>query len=141
MAPRTKIFFSDAEKLKAEKASKKPAKITKPVVIKNVKSRNLNNSPKPIATIKVNPKKMKVTNKLANINTQARTVPVNQNFTKGPKMVAPVAGLKTVIQTAEAIANDGSHPHNSEVVDLLRTYQRGWMDENSFRDILRNLIL
>ena len=52
----------------------------------------------------------------------------------------PTTDMTVTIQTAVAIASDGSHPHNAEVADLLKSLERGWMNEQKFREVLRNLV-
>jgi hypothetical protein len=43
-------------------------------------------------------------------------------------------------ETAAAIARNNSHPHCKEVLELLRTQEKGWVDDQKFVDILQTLL-
>mmetsp|Transcript_25885 Transcript_25885/g.26099 ORF Transcript_25885/g.26099 Transcript_25885/m.26099 type:complete len:162 (+) Transcript_25885:98-583(+) len=161
MPAKAKIFFSDADKLKATKVPKN-AKIAKPIPNQTPRGRgppkNRNNKPilvaqnqnlrkqqpKQVAVRKPNP----VQNKPIIVKAPPSyvTAPVNKQMPthkvlSGSQSHTNTTGIAVTIQTAEAIANDASHPNNAEVSDLLRTYHRGWMPEQNFREILRSLVL
>jgi hypothetical protein len=43
-------------------------------------------------------------------------------------------------ETAAAIARNNSHPHCKEVLELLRTQEKGWVDDQKFVDFLQTLL-
>lgn len=44
------------------------------------------------------------------------------------------------LKTAEAISRDHSHPNRAEVHELLKTFERGWIDANKFNSLLARYI-
>jgi hypothetical protein len=45
----------------------------------------------------------------------------------------------TVMETAKAIANNSSHRNHAEVAELIRTFEKGWIDEKKFAGLLQEL--
>ncbi len=50
------------------------------------------------------------------------------------------ASLGVSLKTAEAIAKDPSHPHGDEIRELVKTFERGWIDSAKFMSVLQRLI-
>ena len=50
------------------------------------------------------------------------------------------SSISVAIQTANAIASNNSHPNQSQVSELLSTFEKGWIDEKKFVDILKTLM-
>lgn len=64
------------------------------------------------------------------------------NGTKKPKPVPqanPGSEFSIALNTARAISTNRSHPKQGEVLELIRTYEKGWVDEKKFVSVLRTL--
>jgi hypothetical protein len=48
--------------------------------------------------------------------------------------------LKSSVATASAIARDPKHPKRDQAEELVRAYQRGWVDAIKFNEILQQLV-
>jgi hypothetical protein len=73
-------------------------------------------------------------------------VPRNQQAPRdsAPRAQAPrgkgsVSELTVALQTANSIAINRTHPKQAEVVELLRTHEKGWIDDTKFVQVLRGL--
>ena len=51
-----------------------------------------------------------------------------------------LADMTLALQTANSIAINRTHPRQAEVIDLLRTHEKGWIDDRKFTELLRGLI-
>lgn len=51
-----------------------------------------------------------------------------------------VSELTLALQTANSIAINRAHPRQTEVVELLRTHEKGWIDDNKFTHLLKGLV-
>ena len=51
-----------------------------------------------------------------------------------------VSDLTLALQTANSIAINRSHPRQTDVVELLRTHEKGWIDDHKFVQVLRGMI-
>jgi hypothetical protein len=56
------------------------------------------------------------------------------------KPIAPVNLHSTTMETARAIANNKSHRNHSEVAELIRTFEKGWIDQARFASVLQGLL-
>jgi hypothetical protein len=52
----------------------------------------------------------------------------------------PHSSIKSGIATASAIARDPKHPKREQAEELVRAYQRGWIDAEKFNGILQQLV-
>jgi hypothetical protein len=57
-----------------------------------------------------------------------------------PTQAAHHASIKSGIATASAIARDPKHPKREQAEELVRAYQRGWIDAEKFNGILQQLV-
>lgn len=48
--------------------------------------------------------------------------------------------MKSSLATASAIARDSSHPKREQAEELVRAFQRGWIDSTKFNEILQQLV-
>lgn len=48
--------------------------------------------------------------------------------------------IASTIATVQAIAHDSKHPKKKEAQELLNARQRGWVDDNKVREVLKTLI-
>lgn len=51
-----------------------------------------------------------------------------------------LSSITMALQTANAIAANKSHPRGSEVSELLRTHQKGWIDNDRFMELLQGML-
>lgn len=51
-----------------------------------------------------------------------------------------VSELTLALQTANSIAINRAHPRQAEVVELLRTHEKGWIDDHKFTTLLKGLV-
>lgn len=56
------------------------------------------------------------------------------------KNAADVSNITVALETANAIAVNHSHPRRADVIDLLRTHQKGWVDNKKFLELLKGLL-
>jgi hypothetical protein len=59
---------------------------------------------------------------------------------RGAARGGSVSELTLALQTANYIAINRSHPRQQEVVELLRTHEKGWVDDKKFIALLRGMI-
>ena len=45
------------------------------------------------------------------------------------------------VQTAAAIASNPAHPRSKDVRELLNTFEKGWIDENKFKQLLQGMVV
>ena len=85
---------------------------------------------------------MKPGNKNAKLNAVKPVRRVNLG-TKTPVSAVSVQNGNKIgvsLKTAEAISKDSSHPNRAEVYELLKTFERGWIDAGKFNALLSKLI-
>jgi hypothetical protein len=58
---------------------------------------------------------------------------------QAPRGKGSVSELTVALQTANSIAINRTHPKQAEVVELLRTHEKGWIDDTKFVQVLRGL--
>jgi hypothetical protein len=61
---------------------------------------------------------------------------------------APPSGNKSgggvanyAVQTAAAIASNPAHPRSKDVRELLNTFEKGWIDDNKFKQLLQGMVV
>ena len=59
---------------------------------------------------------------------------------KGGKSSGSLSDMTMALQTANSIAINRSHPRQSEVIQLLQTYDKGWVENKRFIELLRGMI-
>jgi hypothetical protein len=141
-APKQKgpqIFFNDAQKAKATTGGQKQTTGGKkaPVVVRQGNNNNNNNNNSANNSNNNRPMQQQ----------QQQRVGLGQS-PYGRQQAAPAAaparvGNKNVgisLKTAEAISRDSSHPNRGEVFELLKTFERGWIDAAKFSALLSRLI-
>ena len=50
------------------------------------------------------------------------------------------SSLSVAIESANAIASNRAHPNHTEVEQLLRTLEKGWINEKKFLEVLPTLL-
>ena len=58
-----------------------------------------------------------------------------------PSARSETTDISVSVQTAESIASNPHHPRSAEILDLLRTFERGWISNDKFKQILAELVL
>jgi hypothetical protein len=71
--------------------------------------------------------------------TQRAPKPVVQNK-QSARGRGSVSELTLALQTANSIAINRAHPKQTEVVELLRTHEKGWIDDAKFTQVLKGLV-
>lgn len=51
-----------------------------------------------------------------------------------------MSAITVALQTANSIAVNRAHPRQTDVIDLLRTREKGWIDDKRFQELLRGLV-
>ncbi len=51
-----------------------------------------------------------------------------------------VVDISMARETAAAIARNNGHPNNREVLELLRTQEKGWISNEKFVEVLQTLL-
>jgi len=103
------------------------------------KKSNNNNNAMDVSTVSVrsqkgNGKPKVVVNKPVATKTVVRTKPVKVTSTPA------ATPLERATQTARAIVNNPKHPKHSDVKSLLDGYEKSWISESKFIDILKGLL-
>jgi hypothetical protein len=165
--PASCLFLIDAQKQAALARAKKAAPKVQPKASAskganpaNNSSKKNKNAPNSKAIVIVKPKggaapvKPGVSRPKVNLSQQQQLQ--QQKGGKQPAQQTPAAPAKKSaankpasqtstpilsIKTAEAIARDSSHPRRNEVAELLKTYERGWIDSNKFHSLLQKMIV
>jgi len=63
-----------------------------------------------------------------------------QTQTQARPQKGSLSEIAVAIQTANAIAMNRTHPRQAEVVDLLRTHEKGWVENKKFMELLRGMV-
>jgi hypothetical protein len=66
--------------------------------------------------------------------------PAVQNKQQPARGRGSVSELTLALQTANSIAINRAHPKQTEVVELLRTHEKGWIDDAKFTQVLKGLV-
>jgi hypothetical protein len=75
------------------------------------------------------------------LSAQVPSKKMKQQQRPSPQATAPPShSLKSSLATASAIARDPKHPKREQAEELVRAYQRGWIDAIKFNDILQQLV-
>lgn len=125
-APRQKIILQESQK----KTAPKPAANTN-------KQQNGNRN----ATISSSSRNASRPNSAASVPARARDNNAPRNTTNNTSNSGPAnqSELARALQTANSIAITRSHPKQAEVVELLRTHEKGWVDDRKFITLLKSL--
>ena len=70
----------------------------------------------------------------------ARKVVAKPSATNVAKTKKATSAAKNGIQTAEAIARDITHPKREEVNELLKAFNRGWINAAKFNEVLQQTL-
>lgn len=78
-----------------------------------------------------------------NIVKPGKPVPVAAPKAKAINRVGTSKGgvASSAVQTAASIASNPAHPRNKDVRELLNTFQKGWVDENKFKELLQGMVV
>lgn len=72
--------------------------------------------------------------------TEVSLTPRSNNNNNNNNKQTSQASMKSSLATASAIARDPKHPKREQAEELVRAYQRGWIDSLKFNEILQQLI-
>lgn len=159
-----KIFYSDAEKKAALSETRngrknvKVVKTSKPIISKFSFKKSSDN--KSITSPVLNVSKIIKPGTPHNQSKIIKPVPINKvkknagiikpgSSKANLKIVKPVVEPKrkksfgssqTALQTASAIAANRSHPNHTEVSQLIITFEKGWIDEEKFTELLQGML-
>lgn len=50
-------------------------------------------------------------------------------------------GANNAVQTAAAIASNPAHPRSKDVRELLNSYEKGWVEEHKFKELLQGMVV
>eukprot|EP00602_Paraphysomonas_sp_CaronLab_P010989 CAMPEP_0185018476 /NCGR_PEP_ID=MMETSP1103-20130426/1187_1 /TAXON_ID=36769 /ORGANISM="Paraphysomonas bandaiensis, Strain Caron Lab Isolate" /LENGTH=134 /DNA_ID=CAMNT_0027548297 /DNA_START=147 /DNA_END=551 /DNA_ORIENTATION=- len=64
----------------------------------------------------------------------------NQSSNQPSNNAKTQAQMKSGLATAHAIARDDKHPKREQALELIRAYQRGWVDSQKFHSVLQELV-
>lgn len=136
------ISYTDADK----KAGNLNMFFLKQIIIRmktsDQKSKVVKSAPvkKPVGgKVKLSQNAAKPNAKVKTPATSKLTSPVPKLNIKTVKSKKSDNSLSVAIQSANAIASNRSHPNQSQVSELLRTHEKGWIDGNKFMEILKSL--
>lgn len=66
--------------------------------------------------------------------------PVQSVETKSYPPKGRVNSSQTALQTASVIASNRSHPNHAEVSHLIQTFEKGWINEAKFNELLQGML-
>lgn len=72
--------------------------------------------------------------------TEVHITPRSTQSQSSAKQSTTQPSMKSSLATASAIARDPKHPKREQAEELVRAYQRGWIDSLKFNEILQQLI-
>lgn len=125
----------------------RPAAKSKLVLLDPPRSKNPVPALRAVAPAKKNNNGGQVSNKTTSrpsANTRAAPAPRQQNIPAltqtAPRGRGGSSEISLAIQTANSIAINRAHPKQADVVELLRTREKGWIDDNKFMQVLKGLV-
>jgi len=74
------------------------------------------------------------------IRKAAVTKALSTSALKKNNRFSSLANISKALQTARAIATNANHPKQSDVSQLIVTYEKGWIDNKKFVELLRGML-
>mmetsp|Transcript_37019 Transcript_37019/g.73672 ORF Transcript_37019/g.73672 Transcript_37019/m.73672 type:complete len:202 (+) Transcript_37019:108-713(+) len=107
--------------------------------------RSKNPAPTKAPSLKKNAQGNNKANNRANTNTRPVSAPRQKQqipaLTAQPRSrVGGASEITLALQTANSIAINRAHPKQADVVELLRTREKGWIDDHKFMQVLKGLV-